>query len=218
MKKVAIGCGIVLILLAIVFAGGAWYVAHKVKATISEFAEFGKIPDIERGITNKASFAAPESGDLTAEQLDRYLKVQDKVRTTLGEQYTKLDAQYKELADRLNKNQGTALDMPAVINAYKDLAGLYVQGKREQVAALNAQNMSLSEFQWVQSTAYAAAGLPVMSLDVSKMIEDAKSGQSANPGSMTVPGGPTGSDKNKALVEPHRKALEDNTGLAFFGL
>ena len=114
MKKVAIGCGIVLILLAIVGGGVSWYVYHKAKSYISGFAELGKIPDIERGVTNTTAFTAPETGDLTAEQLDRYLKVQDKVRTMLGEQYTKLDAQYKELADRLNKNQGTALDMPAV--------------------------------------------------------------------------------------------------------
>lgn len=219
MKKVAIGCGIVLILLAIVGGGLSWYAYHKAKSYISGFAELGKIPDIERDVTNKTEFTPPEAGDLTAAQLDRYLKVQDQVRTTLGEQYKKLDAQYKELADRLDKHQGTPLDMPAVINAYKDLAGLYVQGKREQVAALNAQHMSLSEFQWVQSTAYAAVGIPVMSLDVSKMIEQVKSGQGVQqPGSMTVPVGPTGSDKNKELVEPHRKTLEDSAGLAFFGL
>jgi hypothetical protein len=33
---------------------------------------------------------------------------------------------------------------------------------------------------------------------------------------MTV--GPTGSPVVQKLVEPHRKALEENAGLAFFGL
>jgi hypothetical protein len=30
--------------------------------------------------------------------------------------------------------------------------------------------------------------------------------------------GPSGPDKNKQLVEPHKKMLEDNAPLSFFGL
>ncbi len=221
MKKFAIGCGIVLVLAAIAAGLGSWYVIHKVKDTFAGFADLAKVPDIEKSVANTTVYAPPDSGELTEAQVTRFMAVQDHVKETLGAKFTELNAKYKALSDRLNKKQDTALDFPEVVAAYRDLASTYVEAKRAQVDALNQNNFSLSEYKWVRKQAYLALGMPVMDLDVSSVIDAVKSGKNldtAQTAPATLPLGPSGPEKNKALVEPHKKVLEDNAPLSFFGL
>jgi hypothetical protein len=220
MKKLAIGCGIVAVLLLICAAVATYFVVNKVQSTIAEFAAFGEIPSIERQVKNQASFTPPATGELTAAQVTRYLEVQQHVRALLGARVDEFNRQYGELSKRMNKDQGTALDAPAVISAYRDLARAYVDAKKAQVDALNRQGFSMSEYQWVRNQAYAALGMPVMDFDVSQFIEDVQAGRSGSSGSGRLGGsiGPSGPDANKTLVAPHKKALEDNAALTFFGL
>jgi hypothetical protein len=221
MKKIAIGCGIVLVIVAIAVGVGSWYAIHKVKETFAGFADLAKVPDIERSVSNTTPYSPPESGELTQAQVDRLLAVQTHVKQTLGARYQELDGKYKALSERINKHQDTALDFPQVVAAYRDLASMYVEAKRAQVDALNQNNFSLSEYKWVRKQAYLALGIPVMDMDVSSVIDAVKSGRNmdtAQAAPATLPMGPTGPDKNKALVEPHKKVLEDNAPLSFFGL
>src|SRR5262249_16043556 len=148
----------------------------KLDSTIAGFTELGKVPDIERQVRNTTPFSAPESGEITVAQLTKYLKVQAQVRQTLGERFTVLNENHKALMERLNKQQQSAGDLPEIIDTYKDLAVLYVQGKQAQADALNAQGLSLLEYRWVQMQAAAAIGMPVMTMDVAKTIENFKEG------------------------------------------
>jgi hypothetical protein len=223
MKKLALGCGLVLIVLLIGGAFATWYVYNRAKSaiqtTIAGFTELGKVPDIERQVQNTTTFVPPESGELTADQLARYARVQSQVRQMLGERFKVLDEKHRALMQRLDKQQQTALDLPELVQTYQELAGLYVQGKQAQAQALNAQRFSLSEYRWIQKQAYVAIGLPVMNLDVAKIIDDMKAGRTSDTSPMMItPGGPSGPKSNKTLVAPHQKMLEDNASLAFFGL
>lgn len=221
MKKLAIGCGLLLVLLLVGGAVAAYVVYSKVKSTVAEFAALGEIPAIERGVRNTGTFTPPDSGELTEAQVVRYVKVQQDVRALLGARFDEFQTKYAELSKRMDKNQSTALDAPSVIAAYRDLARTYVDAKKAQVEALNRAGFSLGEYRWVRQQAYAAIGMPVMDLDVSKFIEDVTSGKSPEQrhapslgGSM----GPTGPEANKTLVAPHKKGLEDNAALSYFGL
>ena len=221
MKKLAVGCGILLVVLLVGGAVATYVVYNKVKSTVTEFAALGEIPAIERGVRNSAAFTPPASGELTEAQLKRYLGVQGHVRTLLGSRFDEFEAKYAEVSKRMDKGQGTVFDTTAVVGAYRDLARTYVEAKKAQVEALNTANFSLGEYRWVRQQAYAAIGMPVVDLDVSKIIDDVTSGrtpqQTQGPhlgGSM----GPTGPEANKTLVAPHKKTLEDNAALSFFGL
>ena len=219
MKKLAIGCGIVLVLALIALGVGVFWVAHKAQTVIAGISELKNIPDLDKQIRNTTVFTPPASGELSPEQVSRYVAVREQVRQQLGVRTKELDAQYKALSERLDKHQQTALDIPQMIEAYKDLAALYVLGKRAQVDALNDKNLSLSEYRWIQQQAYGALGMPFVDMDISKMIEEAQSGRSPSPGDHTARDAPHGSsDKNKPLVEPHRKLLEDSASLSFLGL
>jgi hypothetical protein len=221
MKKVAIGCGILLVILLVAGAVGSYLLVNKVKETVGEFAALGEIPEIERGIADDATFVPPDTGELTADQVERYVRVQQQLRDHLGARFDELDREYKDLAERMDKDEGTVLDAPRVINAYKDLAKTFVDAKRAQVRALNDAKFSLSEYRWVREQAYAAAGLPYVNMDVSRMVEDIQSGETPDtPPQARVEGAvqPTGPETNQTLVAPHKKLLEDNAALSFFGL
>lgn len=218
MKKLAIGCGVALLLVLVVGGIGAWWAVNKVKSTVAEFAELGKVPDIERTVTNTASYSAPESGELTGPQVERYLRVQQQVRQHLGARFAELNRKYQSLSERQQRNEDSVLDFPQVIAAYRDLASTYVEAKRAQADALNREAFSLAEYRWVRRQVYGAIGLPVLDLDVSGFIEDVKSGRSPDEPAMHYGAAPVGPDANRTLVEPHRKVLEENVALTFFGL
>jgi hypothetical protein len=221
MKKLAIGCGLALIVLLVAGGIATWVVVNKVKETVGEFAVLGEIPEIERQVRNTAPYAPPGNGELSADQVSRYVRVQEHVRRELGARVDALNQQYKDLSDRLNRDEGSVLDMPQMIAAYRDLARTFVDAKRMQVQALNDANFSLEEYDWVRRQVYAAAGLPFVDMDVSAFIQDLQQGEvSPEAGRAHVDGAlePAGPESNRDLVEPHRKLLEDNAALAFFGL
>jgi hypothetical protein len=218
MKKLAIGCGIVLVLAIVAGAIGTYYVFHKVKATVSEFAALGSIPDIERGVEDTSPFTPPASDEFTDAQLSKLIAVQDAVREKLGARFKDLDAKYQSLAARLKTHDATALDAPAIIAAYRDLASAYLDAKRWQVEALNAQHLSMAQYRWIRRQTYAAMGVPVMDVDIGAIITDLKAGKTPEPKKMDMTVGPTGPEHNQQLAEAHRKTLEDNAALAFLGL
>ena len=217
MKKIAVGCGVVALLLLIGAAVATYFIVNKVQSTVAEFSALGEVPEIERGVRNKEMFSPPPSAELTEPQVTRFVKVQQQVRSLVGTRFAEFETKYKELSERMNRNEGTVLDAPAVIGAYKDLAQTFVAAKRAQVEALNDAGLSLDEYRWIRTQAYAALGIPVGEFDVSKVIDDLREGrQPQQPGGVVV--GPSGPEVNRSLVEPHRKTLEDNAALPFFGL
>src|SRR4029078_3317095 len=168
MKKFAIGCGIVLVILMIGGAVGTWWVYNRAKSaiqsTIAGFTALGKVPDIERQVRNTTAFTPPESGQITSNQLTKYMKVQEQVRQTLGDRFKGLNDKHKALIERLDKQQHSALDLPELIDTYKDLAGLYVTGKQAPADALNALGLSLAHYRWHQHAARSwvlAVGIPL---------------------------------------------------------
>jgi hypothetical protein len=217
MKKLAVGCGILAILALIAAAVATYFVVNKVQSTVAEFAALGEIPQIERGVRNQDPFTPPPSEELTASQVTRFVQVQKQTRALVGTRFAEFEAKYQDLSARMNSDQGTVLDAPAVFNAYRDLAQAFLDAKRAQVAALNDVGLSLEEYRWIRTQAYAALGVPISDFDMSRMIEDIKEGrQPRTTGGVAV--GPSGPDANKAMVEPHRKDLEANAALPFFGL
>jgi hypothetical protein len=220
MKKLAIGCGVVAVILLVCGAIATYFVVNKVQSTLKDFAAFGEIPAIERQVRKQEAFTPPPSGELTEAQMTRYLEVQRHERGLLGTRVDEFNKQYGELAKRMDKDQGTVLDAPTVIAAYRDLARAYVDAKRAQVEALNAQGFSLDEYQWVRRQAYAAVGMPVADFDLAQFIDDMQAGKPPESVGPPIAGsfGPSGPEANKTLVAPHKKALEDNAALSFFGL
>ena len=215
MKKLAIGCGVVVLVLGVAGAAAVFYVYRQVSSTVTQFAQFAQVPDIEKNVRNRAAFTPPDSGEITEAQLEKLVQVQTQVRQKLGQSIAAFEAKYKALSD---KKDATIADAPAIMNAYKDLAATWLDAKRAQVEALNAVNLSLDEYKWIRDKAYQALGQPFVDLDVAKIVEAAKGGVSAQPGQVRGSLGPEGPEANRKLIEKVKKLLEENLALASFGL
>jgi hypothetical protein len=219
MKKVAIGCGIALLLTGITAAGVAYYVYRQVASTVTQFAELAKVPDIEKDVRNRSAFVPPASEELTDSQVEKLVQVQSEVRRRLGERMTAFEAKYKLLAERAEKHETSIGDAPQLLKAYGDLANTWLDAKRGQVEALNAAGFSLEEYRWVRDQAYRALGMAFVDLDISKLVDEARRGvKSDTAGQMRGSVGPSGPESNRTRIERVRKQLEENLALASFGL
>ena len=215
MKKLAIGCAVLLVIGMVGVAGASWVAYRKVSSTFAGFAELGSLPELERSIREQRRFSPPASGEPSRAQVQRLLEVQGAVRARLGDRADEFERRYRRL---LAKDRATAADAPEILSAYRDLAGAYMDAKRAQVDALNRAGLSLEEYRWTRSRAYAALGMPLIDVDLSGLIADVQAGRSPAASTYRVADTSAGSQVVRRMVEPHREALEANVGLAFFGL
>jgi hypothetical protein len=219
MKKLAIGCAVLLVLLGGAGIAGSWFVYHKVRSTVSGFAELRRVPELERSVRNKATYVPPASGEPSEAQLRQLLQVQAAVAQRLGADATRLERTYHEYLR--DDHRATAADLPALVSAYRDLAVGYVRGKRAQVDALNDVGFSLEEYRWVRGQVYAALDMRIVELDLPRLFAEAEQGRVphlAEAGTMPAARAPAPSAATRKLVEPYRKRLEQAAPLAFVGL
>ena len=216
MKKLAIGCGIVVLVLGVCAVGVTYYLYRQVSSTLSQYAELASVPDLERSVTNRTPFTPPSSEELTDRQIEKLLQVQGAIRQRLGARISEFEAKYKALAE---KEHATAADAPAILKAYADLAKMWMDAKRSQIEALNAAGLSLEEYRWVRNQSYRALGIPFVDLDIGKMVDEAKRGiTSESAGRLSGAVAPEGPEANRVRLEKLRKTLEQNVALASFGL
>jgi hypothetical protein len=215
MKKVAIGCAVLLLLGMVGAAGASYFAYRKVSSAFAGFAELGALPEIERSVRNQRPFTPPASGDPSQAQIERLLAIHQAVRGRLGTKADEIEHRYRRL---LAKDSVTAVDVPELVSAYRDLAGAYVDARRAQAEALNHAGLSLGEYRWIRSRAYAGLGMSLLDVDVSQFIEDVKAGRQPSTPAARLAEPDSASPSLRRRVEPHRKALEENVGLAFFGL
>jgi len=212
MKKLAIGCAVVIVLCMIGFGGVAYYVyykAHQYMASMQEFAE------LDTKIANKASFPEPSSGELTDDQMRRFVSVQETMRTTLGPRLEELAAKQKQF-EQLQKSEHRDASFSEVMTAVSSLLGLVKDAKTAQVDALNASHFSLKEYNWVRGQVYAAGGMVFSQVNFKDLQDSIKQSGGSTTDleelSRSVP------EKNKELVKPYVEKMKDWMPFAFFGL
>jgi hypothetical protein len=216
MKKLAIGCGIVVLLFAVAGAAVTYYVYRQVSSAVAQFAEFAQVPELEKSVRNRSAFTPPSTGQITEQQIERLVRVQTSIRQRLGERFAELEQRHKAL---LAKGEAAAVDLPELLSLYRGLAATWMDGKRQQIEALNEAGFSLEEYRWVRDRAYTAIGLPFMEIDVSRIVQDVQQGVTSMDTSMLRGAlGTDGTDPNASLVERFKKQLEDNLPLAVLGL
>src|SRR6185437_1261016 len=145
MKKLAVGCAVILGVGAAGAAAASYYAYHKVTSAVAGFAELGTLPELERSVRRQDPYTPPASGEPSRAQVQRLLQVQQAVRTRLGARAEEIERRYRKL---LAKDSATVVDAPEIISAYRDLAAAYVDAKRAQVDALNRAGFSLEEYRW----------------------------------------------------------------------
>lgn len=217
MKKLAIGCGVALLVLIVLVAAGGYVVWNRyVQPMSGAITEFAQIGEIEKQVKNTSSFTAPESGEITEEMLGRFITVQEAMEARLGSRMASLKAKYEEL-DKAMKGEHRRASFREAMGALKDLSSTVVEAKRVQVEALNNAGFSSSEYEWVRGQVYGAVGVVAGGFDLKKLKELGEGASDAARASAqealdSVP------ERNKQLVAPYEKKLREWAALAFFGL
>ncbi|MBA3271118.1 MAG: hypothetical protein H0T71_11465 [Acidobacteria bacterium] len=221
MKKFLTGCLIVAVLGVVAIAVGGYFLYRAASPVIenarSYLQGFSELDDLERAITNQSPHTAPETGELTEAQVQRFARVQDSVRAALGQRMTEIEEKYQHL-----KSDGVESRQPSVaevVGGLSEIARVFTEARRFQVTALNAEGFSQAEYSWVRDRIFQAAGVEVTSMiDLSKIEEAVRTGTGIdNLGTDRLPR-PNIPEKNRALVKPHINKMDQWLPLAFFGL
>jgi hypothetical protein len=215
MKKLAIGCGVVLVLLA-VGAGVVFYMAaRRASSYLRETGVVDSLQSIGKGVTNTASFTPPANGELTAEWVARFAAVEDAMVARLGPRFQQIAAMQDEMLQREQAEHRKSTSAEDFKNV-SAMMGFVLQAQGAWVDALNQQKFSMDEYQWVRGQVWAASGLNVVELasrDLAAAMK--KGGETAT--REIAPAGPVPA-RNRQLVEPLMQKLKDWMPLAFFGL
>jgi len=222
MKKVLVGCLVVLVI-GVVGLGFAAFWAYRAVRPMYDSAttyldKAKEVASLGDRIKIKSSYTAPADGELTSAQVDRFIAVQSRVRQQLGAHWSELEAKAEALKEKADSAKGE-LSLSEAASVFSDLTGIYMDARRAQVDALNVQKFSESEYSWVRTRVYEAAGMQLVgSIDMSAIEKAAREG--AGQTGVQVPDLPKPNvpEQNLKLVKPHLAKLKESIPLAFLGL
>lgn len=225
MKKFLAGCLMGLLLLGVLLGGAAylaWGYLRPAVTTMTDMASgvarLGEATNIDRELRHTALFDPPASGELTADQVTRFIRVQQQVQTALGARREAFTARYRELSPRAPDGTVAVPSLQDLVGGVKDLSGVYLEAWRAQVAAMNEAGYSRDEYSWVRARVYQAAGLDAVrydARDLAQAIEKVADGARLDLPELTLPDAPAA---NRALVRPHLELVRSWLAMAAFGL
>ena len=221
MKKLLVGCLVILVAGAILLGVGGYYLYRAASPVVQNaqdyFDRFSQLGELEKQIANQTPFTAPPNGELTKEQVDRFARVQQQVRSALGQRFDEIDAKYNTMKAEADGTEQSSVR--EAFGALGELGGLLIDARRAQVNALNQERFSSAEYSWVRAHVYQAAGVEATSaFDFQKMAEAARKGTGIE--SIEIPQTPIVNipAQNRALVKPHLDHMDEWLPLLFFGL
>ena len=218
MKKILAGCLIVLVVATIGFAAAGYYAYRAMRPVIDNASTYmdkaREVAKLGEEIKIKTPYEPPANGELTQAQVERFIAVQSRVRSELGDRWGQIEKKSKELHAKADakRNDWTIGEFTSV---FSDIASIWVEARKSQVTALNIQRFSEGEYEWVRRRVYEAAGVELAGqIDLSK-IEKLAGEQGVTMPEMELPKVP---EKNIALVKPHAAKIKEWIPMAALGL
>jgi hypothetical protein len=221
MKKLLVGCLVILMLGGIVAVVGS-YILYRAASPLIEdalnyYEGMSQLPEIERQIENTTPHTAPASGELTEDQVKRFVNVQQYMRKSLGQRMTAIEEKYQHL--KANSDSNVQVGITDQLSGLRDITNIYVDARRYQVEALNVERFSQEEYSWVRDRMFQAAGMEVGSrIDVEKLEEAVRRGtgiEDIRADRLPRPNVPA---RNRELVKPYLERMGDWLPFVFFGL
>jgi hypothetical protein len=222
MKKILGGCLIVLVIAVVGFGVAGFYAYRAARPMfdsavdyVSRARELARLSDEVR---NQAPFTAPENGQLTAAQVDRFLAVQTRVHSELGDRWTEFEKRSEALRQKASEKR-TDWSLSDITSVFSDFTGIYTEARKVHVHALNVHKFSDAEFSWVRLRVYEAAGMQLAgSIDTS--VIEALARQGSQQTGIEIPDLPVPDvpEANITLVKPHSAKLKEWLPMAMLGL
>lgn len=222
MKKVLAGCLIVLVVALIGFGVAAYYAYRWAQPMIQSTGDYldraREMTRLGDRVQNRAPYVPPDTGELTAAQVERFIAVQGRVRDELGARWTDIETRSAEIREKTQNNQ-RELTFAEFTTVLSDVSSLYLEARRAQVEALNIHKFSDGEYTWVRNRVYEAAGMELAGgIDLSKI--EAMARESAMKNNVKLPDMPKPNvpEANLKMVKPHLAKLKESFPLALLGL
>lgn len=215
MKKLAIGCGVIVLALGVGATVVFYVAASKARSYLRESGVLESIETLGKGVNNTAPFAPPANGQLTDDMLKRFVSVHEAIVAKLGNRFKEIGAMQNEMMRREQAEHRKSTSAEDFKNVTA-MMGFIVQAQGAWVEGLNQQRFSMDEYGWVRGRVYAAAGLNAMELGSRNVQDMLKQG---NVVTRPIAGSSDPvSQHDKALVAPYIPKLKESAALAFFGL
>ncbi len=212
MKKLALGCLVVLVLCVIGAGIAAYYIFG---ATIYVARQVEAFAALDKNVANTAPFAPPANSELTEDMVRRFATIQEYMHERMGPRFQEAAAREDEFLRRQHAEHRDA-SPSETLAVFKDVASFVMEAKNAQVDALNRVGFSLDEYYWVRGQVYGAAGVTVTEIALRNMSSAMKQG-----GEIVRPVGTAGEpvpDRNKQLVAPYLPRMKEWAVVAFFGM
>ena len=222
MKKILTGCLIVIVIAMIGFGVAAFYAYRAMKPVIdnaSSYLDKARLVDrLGASINNKTPFPPPSSGELTAAQVERFIAVQTRVRSELGDKWGDIEQKSAAIRARAEKNSND-WTLAELTQVFSEIGNIWIEARQAQVNALNVQKFSEAEYEWVRRRVYEAAGVHLAgNMDLSmieQLARDKMNGSGMELPPMDLPKIP---EKNIELVKPHAAKIKEWIPMAVLGL
>jgi hypothetical protein len=166
----------------------------------------------------KTPFTPPPNGELTLQQVERFMAVQSRVRTDIGGKWDQIEKKSAEIKAKAQGDQGRDMTLGEFTSVFSDIATIWLDARRSQVLALNTQRFSESEYDWVRKQVYEAAGVNLAGeIDLSQIEALAKANGNIN---VDVPkiDLPKVPEQNLKLVKPYAPKIKEWIPMAMLGL
>lgn len=222
MKKILGGCLIVFVLALVGLGVAGFYAYRAARPMLDNAADYvaraRELSSLSDQVRNQSPYTPPATGELTASQVERFIAVQGRVRSELGDRWTEFAKTAESFKQKAGNQQSTwsFSDLTAMASNF---LGIYTEARKAHVNALNIHRFSDEEFSWVRLRVYEAAGMELAgSFDTSAFEALARGG--AEQTGVTVPDLPVPKvpEVNAQLVKPHAAKLKEWLPMAMLGL
>jgi len=221
MKKILTGCLIVAVIAMIGLSVAAFYAYRMAKPMLDSAAGYmaaaNEVARLGDRVANKTDYTPPAGGELTAAQVDRFMAVQARVSGALKDRWAEIETRSAEFRKRSQDHKDVTLS--DLQNMLSTIGSVWIDGRREQVNALNIHKFSDDEYAWVRRRVWEAAGVEMAgSIDMSAFGDLARQG--AQNTHLDLPELPPAEvpEANIRLVKPHLAKLKGWMPMAVLGL
>ncbi len=170
-KKIVLGCLGVGVLVIVV--GGYFVYTLLIKPVTESMNVLKDIHEANVRIVDRTHYQPPATGEMTEEQVERFVAVQSTIRQGLEDRFAEFQQKYEELGEDWEDRDPSVRE---IMDAWGGIVKLYSDAKRIQVDALNSEDFSLEEYRFVQRSFYDALGYEIFAFNVDQVAKAASEG------------------------------------------
>ncbi len=170
-KKIVLGCLGVGVLVIVV--GGYFVYTLLIKPVTESMNVLKDIHEANVRIVDRTHYQPPATGEMTEEQVERFVAVQSTIRQGLEDRFAEFQQKYEELGEDWEDRDPSVRE---IMDAWGGIVKLYRDAKRIQVDALNSEDFSLEEYRFVQRSFYDALGYEIFAFNVDQVAKAASEG------------------------------------------